>query len=107
MRINFFDWHPATAAADLETGSTKLSVFSPIISPMISDTVVSDKTGGIEITSVPLNGGDECNGSVEVASCIIAQYIGRSNITPPCIVKGERVLISPHINGIYYWKEIL
>ena len=105
MKINFFDWQPAYAAADLIEGSTELHVFSPIISPMTADTVVDEKTAAIDIKSIPLNGGDECGGSVEISSAIIAQYIGRSNISPPQIVKGELVFISPHVDGVYYWKE--
>lgn len=103
--IIFFNWRPAIAAVDLNPGETDLSVFSPIDTPMVSDTVINDKVESMDIKDVQTNGGDECGGFVDIASTVIAQYIGRSNMSPPCIVKGETVLISPHVNGIYFWKE--
>jgi len=104
--VNFFKWHPAIAGDKLAAGSTELSVFSPIISPMYADESIESETSAIEIKTIPSNGGDECAGFLEISSCVVAQYIGRSNITPPCIHKGETVLLSPSINGVYYWKEI-
>jgi len=104
--IAFFNWRPGIAVADREAGSTDLFVFNPLDMPFIADDTVDEKTSAVEIKYIPTNGGDECgSGLMEIGSAVKATYIGRSNMSTPCIVKGETVLISPHVNGIYYWKE--
>jgi len=64
--VNFFKWHPAIAGDKLAAGSTELSVFSPIISPMYADESIESETSAIEIKTIPSNGGDECAGFLEI-----------------------------------------
>lgn len=102
----FFKWRPGIAAEPLEDGSIELPVFVPDILPMVSGRTVEGDSSGIEIPEIETKGGDVCSGYLEVAETVIATYVGRSNMTPPCIHKGETVLISESINGIFYWKEV-
>lgn len=105
-KIIFFDWLPAYAGEDLEQGKTELSVFCPILTPLYSDEYINSEISGINIKDLKTNGGDECGGAIDISSCVKAKYFGRSNFTTPCIHKGESVLLSSNVNGVYYWKEI-
>lgn len=102
----FFDWYPAYAGEDLPNGTSELSVFCPILTPMYSDQYMNSEIESIEIKEIKTNGGDEVGGYINISSCVKAKYFGRSNFTTPCIHKGESVLLSPMVNGTYYWKEV-
>lgn len=102
----FFKWTIGYVAEDRKEGSSTIEVICPKISPMVSDTGIDTNFSSLSIDSVPSIGGSDVSGDIDVANTVLAEYIGRSNMSIPDVVAGEMVEIAGILNGKFFWKEI-
>jgi len=102
----FFKWSIGYAAKNIEAESSALEVVCPELSPMIQDTDIDTVFSSIPIEAIKSIGGGDVSGDMEVADSVVAEYIGRSNMSIPDINKGEMVEIAGIVGGKFFWKEI-